>query len=80
MTTDMPWETETPASSIVKKYHQPSIDFGLNIRALEKCRKLMRQGLMTVSHFRSRYLAADDMQSGVAVPNDPAATPAAENG
>ena len=43
-------------------------------------RKLMPQGLMTVSRFRSRDLAADDTQPGVAVPNEPAVTAPAENG
>ena len=43
-------------------------------------RKLMPQGLMAVSRFRSRDLAADDTQPGVAVPNEPAVTAPAENG
>ena len=43
-------------------------------------RKLTPQVLMTVSRFRSRDLAEDDRQPGVAVPNEPAVTAAAENG
>lgn len=59
-------------------FHNPFM-FGGGIPAVDKCRKLKQEGLRTVFRFRSRDLATDDRQLGVAVPSEPAATAATEN-
>jgi hypothetical protein len=74
--------SEAPYAAMCKKAILNIVSIHHNDQNIMRAirRKLMPQGLMTVSRFRCRDLAADDRQPGVAVPNEPAATAAAEHG